>query len=114
MLKAYKYRLYPNKKQEILIQKTFGCCRFVYNQTLAHRKEMYETILFGTKCDGHKERCTLRPAYSTLERTVKNYQHNYNGDRKHGSGAKTQRKVEPLIPFGTLSDDGDSDTLPFM
>lgn len=39
---------------------------------------------------------------------------NYNGDRKHGSGAKTQRKVEPLIPFGTLSDDGDSDTLPFM
>lgn len=39
---------------------------------------------------------------------------NYNGDRKHGSGAKTQRKVEPLIPFGTLSDDGCSDTLPFM
>ena len=39
---------------------------------------------------------------------------NYNGDRKHGSGAKTQRKVEPLIPFGTLSDDGDSDALPFM
>ena len=39
---------------------------------------------------------------------------NYNGDRKHGSGAKTQRKVEPLIPFGTLSDDGNSDTLPFM
>lgn len=39
---------------------------------------------------------------------------NYNGDRKHGSGAKTQRKVEPLIPFGTLSDDRNSDTLPFM
>ena len=38
---------------------------------------------------------------------------NYNGDRKHGSGAKTQRKVEPLIPFGTLSDEGDSDTMPF-
>lgn len=39
---------------------------------------------------------------------------NYNGDRKHGSGSKTQRKVEPLIPFGTLGDDGGSDTLPFM
>lgn len=39
---------------------------------------------------------------------------NYNGDRKHGSGAKTQRKVDPLIPFGTLGDDGRSDTLPFM
>ena len=43
MLKAYKYRIYPNKQQEELIQKTFGCCRFVYNQTLAHRKELYET-----------------------------------------------------------------------
>lgn len=43
MLKAYKYRIYPNKQQEEQIQKTFGCCRFVYNQTLAHRKEKYET-----------------------------------------------------------------------
>ncbi len=43
MLKAYKYKIYPNKQQENQIQKTFGCCRFVYNQTLAHRKELYET-----------------------------------------------------------------------
>ena len=42
MLKAYKFRLYPNKEQEIQIQKTFGCCRFVYNQTLAYRKSKYE------------------------------------------------------------------------
>ena len=43
MLKAYKYRIYPNKAQATLIQKTFGCCRFVYNQTLAYRKNFYET-----------------------------------------------------------------------
>ena len=42
MLKAYKYRLYPNKEQKIQLAKTFGCCRFVYNQTLAHRKNTYE------------------------------------------------------------------------
>ena len=42
MLKGYKYRIYPNKNQEEQIQKTFGCCRFVYNQTLAYRKEKYE------------------------------------------------------------------------
>lgn len=42
MLKAYKYRIYPNNKQRIQIAKTFGCCRFVYNQTLAYRKEVYE------------------------------------------------------------------------
>lgn len=43
MYKSYKYRIYPSEEQEILIQKTFGCCRFVYNQTLVHRKEIYET-----------------------------------------------------------------------
>jgi putative transposase len=43
MLKAYKYRIYPNKQQEELIQKTFGCCRFVYNQTLAYRNDKYKT-----------------------------------------------------------------------
>ena len=43
ILKSYKYRIYPNKEQEILIQKTFGCCRFVYNQTLAYRIELYKT-----------------------------------------------------------------------
>ena len=42
MLKAYKYRIYPNKYQEEQIHKTFGCCRFVYNQTLAYRKDLYE------------------------------------------------------------------------
>lgn len=40
--KAYKYRIYPNKTQQKLIQKTFGCCRFVYNYYLNKRKEMYE------------------------------------------------------------------------
>ena len=41
MLKGYKYRIYPNKQQEEQIQKTFGCCRFVYNQTLVYRKNKY-------------------------------------------------------------------------
>lgn len=40
--KAFKYRIYPNKKQQELIQKTFGCVRFVYNYYLNKRKEMYE------------------------------------------------------------------------
>ena len=43
MEKAYKFRIFPNKNQEILIQKTFGSCRFVYNHYLAKRIEMYKT-----------------------------------------------------------------------
>mgnify|MGYP002519057091 CR=1 FL=1 len=42
MEKAYRYRIYPNKKQREIIAKTFGCCRFVYNKYLAKRIEMYE------------------------------------------------------------------------
>ena len=40
--KAYKYRIYPNKKQKELIQKTFGCVRFVYNYYLDRRIKAYE------------------------------------------------------------------------
>ena len=42
MEKSYKYRIYPNKKQQEIIAKTFGCCRFVYNKYLAIRTEMYK------------------------------------------------------------------------
>lgn len=38
---SYKFRIYPNKKQENLIQRTFGCCRFVFNHFLAERMEQY-------------------------------------------------------------------------
>lgn len=39
---AYKFRIYPTPEQENLIQRTFGCCRFVYNRFLAARKAAYE------------------------------------------------------------------------
>ena len=40
--RSYKYRIYPNKQQEILIQKTFGCVRFVYNYFLRERIDAYQ------------------------------------------------------------------------
>ena len=43
MFKSYKFRLYPDKEQELLIQKTFGCVRFVYNQCLAYKIDKYKT-----------------------------------------------------------------------
>ena len=42
MEKAFKYRIYPNREQIILLAKTFGCTRFVYNHYLAKRKDAYE------------------------------------------------------------------------
>ena len=43
MLRAYKYRIYPNDEQMVYLAKTFGCARFVYNKMLAERIEIYET-----------------------------------------------------------------------
>lgn len=40
--KAYKFRLYPNKEQAILINKTIGCSRFVYNHFLNQWNETYK------------------------------------------------------------------------
>ncbi len=59
MLKAYKYRIYPNQEQKLQIAKTFGCCRFVYNHTLAYRKEKYENAkesVTKTDCNNYCNR----------------------------------------------------------
>ena len=39
---AYRYRIYPDNEQEVMMRKTFGCCRFVYNRMLSDKKEAYE------------------------------------------------------------------------
>ena len=43
MLKSYKYKLIPTEEQKILLNKHFGCIRFVYNYYLGERCKEYET-----------------------------------------------------------------------
>ena len=43
MLRAYKYRLYPNATQRELMGKHFGCVRYLYNWGLAKKTEAYQT-----------------------------------------------------------------------
>lgn len=51
---SYKFRLYPTREQENLIQRTFGCTRFVYNYFLDKRiqayKESKETLNYYACC----------------------------------------------------------------
>lgn len=90
--KAYKYRIYPNKSQRELIQKTFGCCRFVYNYYLNKRKEVYEnnkTTFTYNMCS--KDLTQLKkdfewlkePDKDSLQKSLKNlddaYQRFFNG-----------------------------------
>ena len=41
MLKAYKYRLYPNEEQKEYFAKCFGCVRFIYNRMLSDKIDYY-------------------------------------------------------------------------
>ena len=40
--RAYKFRMYPNDEQKQIINKTFGCTRFIYNYYLDKRISLYK------------------------------------------------------------------------
>ena len=40
--KAYKFRIYPTIEQKEIINKTFGCTRFIYNYYLNKKQELYK------------------------------------------------------------------------
>ena len=59
--KSIRVKLYPTEEQKILIDKTIGCVRFVYNQTLADCKQLYEqSKRFPTKSERSKNLVPLK------------------------------------------------------
>ena len=84
MYKAYKFRLYPNSEQKVLLHKTFGCVRLVYNHFLdkciknkyinafdmcGELKNLYVDFPFLKEVDS----CSLRCAIFNLEDSYKNF-----------------------------------------
>ena len=78
MYKTYKFRMYPTKEQQVVITKTFGCTRFIYNHFLdkcqkekytnafamcKELKNMYNEYPFLKEVDS----CSLRCAIFNLE-----------------------------------------------
>jgi len=51
MLKAFKYRIYPNQEQSISLSKHFGCCRYIYNEGLATKIKSYEETGKSPTCN---------------------------------------------------------------
>lgn len=106
MEKAYRYRIYPNKRQKELLAKTFGCCRFIYNHFLNKRIEIYEaekrTFTYNqcslelTKLKSEFEwlkepdKCSLQNALKDMEKAYKNFFKNNTGFPKYKS-KKTHR-----------------------
>ena len=84
MLKAYKYRIYPNSEQKEYLAKTFGCTRFVYNKMLNDKIEHYKQtgeMLKNTPAQYKKEfewlkevdSLALANAQQNLEKAYKNF-----------------------------------------
>ena len=86
---SYKFRIYPNAEQQTLIQKTFGCSRFVYNYFLAQRISEYKaTGKSSTRFQQDKsltvlkqeiewlrepDKCALQNALKDLDSAYKNF-----------------------------------------
>ena len=66
MLKGIKFRIYPNKEQQHIIQKTFGCSRFIYNQGLFLRTNEFKK---GNSI-GYKETNAMLSSYKKSEEFV--------------------------------------------
>ena len=66
--KGMKVRLYPTDEQKVLIDKTIGCARFVYNQTLADCKQSYEQSKhFPSQNERIKNLVPLKEKYEFLK-----------------------------------------------
>ena len=53
--RAYKIRLYPNKAQKAFFNKSFGCCRVIYNEMLYELQNSYKNGIVLNKCDLFKK-----------------------------------------------------------
>lgn len=70
--KAYKYRLYPTKLQQEILEKQLSHCRWLYNHFLAERKSAYKKNKMPVSCYDQikeipklkKEKPELRKVYS--------------------------------------------------
>ena len=99
--KAYKGILYPNEEQKVIIAKTLGCSRFVYNRFLNERKTEYKengrTISYNDQCKelpgmkkDPKTEWLSEVDSTALQNSVKNLQDAYDN---FFLGIKEGRKV---------------------
>ena len=88
MLKAYKYKLYPNLEQREYLVKIFGCTRFIYNKMLADKIEYYKEtgeMLKNTPAQYKKEFEWLKEvdslALANAQQNLKKAYENFFGDK---------------------------------
>lgn len=67
--RALKLRIYPSNEQKVLIEKTFGCCRQIYNNRLYERNQFYENVIKPAQPEEHK--ALWKTAHFSSEKEMK-------------------------------------------
>lgn len=107
MLTAVKYRIYPNKNQSILINKTVGCARFVYNKMLS---DFYDYDLIKTPADYKQEYPFLKEvdslALSNSQMNLRQAFRNYKNNKDHFDKPKFKKKSRSKLSYKTNNQKG--------
>ncbi len=104
---AIKVRIYPNKEQKEFLSKNFGCCRFVYNQMIEERTQIYQLYkndkekLYNHKYKTEKEYKVLYPflkeadsnSLQQARRQLQTAYKNFFRNRKERKNKKTKKYV---------------------
>ena len=112
MYKGFKFRIYPNDEQIVLIEKTFGCCRLVYNDALARRKKAYSRRGENISCNQLKNLLPklkvrlhfLKEVDSTaLQQSIMDMDDAYQMFFKGSGFPKFKNKRNPVQSYRTVS-----------
>lgn len=68
--KSFKVRIYPNKEQQVLIDKTFGCARFIYNFMLNLKQKLYKYHNISLSCNNMSKVLTELKRHKTWLKEV--------------------------------------------
>ena len=118
-----RVRLYPTEEQEVLIDKTIGCCRFVHNQTLENCKQSYEqTQHFPSKNERIKNLVPLKETNdflkevdsTALQQSVRDFNSsldNFFKNRNHFGFPKFKSKHNLKQSYRTPYNNGNANVL---
>ena len=107
MLTSVKYRIYPDRNQSILINKTVGCARLIYNLLLA---DFYNNDVIKSPAQYKNEYPFLKEVYSlALSNSQLNLRQafrNYKNNKEHFDKPKFKKKSRSKLSYKTNNQKG--------
>ena len=112
-IRGYKYRAYPDSEQQEFFEKTFGCCRFVFNYYLDmkrsrwfewHDNMSYSEMSSHLSHELKKEKMWLKEADSTaLQQTLRHLYGAYENFQRKRGGYPRYKSKRSLQSYRTMN-----------